>query len=261
MRGSRPPGDQQLNALFSLLAAGLESGGVRTSVLGQALLAASSTISLGVSALQQQAVPDGAAGAAAAPGTTPRPLPAITPRGGILPSPRPASGLTPRTGGATPRTPGLAAVLEGGGAGAGRANTQLAAMFAWRPDPDVVVHGWAAADGDALRHSVRSRGLQGLQPEQWGLSLGSYPDGTGNGWAVGLGRSSAVAAAAAAAGGSSSGSAAGGREGSSNGAPNLFELSLQFSVGEGMLVTPGVLCAVHGGRTTLFAGLKTTWDW
>ncbi|GAB4819450.1 hypothetical protein N2152v2_006496 [Parachlorella kessleri] len=237
---------------------GLESGGVRTAVLGQAILAPTNTLSVGLSTLHHPPLAASDSTSATA-GTTPRPV--LTPRGGsILPSPRMAASAGAGSSGFTPRTP-----LDGAGAPAGPAvgavgapgSTQVAAMFAWRPDPDVVLHGWAASDRTVLERSVRSRGVRGLQSDHWGFSVGSYPDGTGNGWAVGLGRSPAVAAAAAAASGGVTSSNGSG----DSGGPNLFELSLQFSVGEGMLVTPGVLCAVHEERTTLFAGVKTSWEW
>lgn len=196
---------------------------MRSALFGQVLHAPSSTLSLGLTATHQQA----------APVSTPRASPSSSPSRGFYPSPRGAA------------SPGAGAPAPSYDAGAPW--RQLGAMFAWRPDDDVVVHGWVATDPEALRRGVRRRGVRGLQPEQWGLSLGSYPDGTGNGWAVGLGRSAAVVGA--------------GGGGDYGGAPNLFELSLQFSAGEGMVVSPGVMCAVQSGRTTLFAGLKTSWDW
>jgi hypothetical protein len=113
-----------------------------------------------------------------------------------------------------------------------------------------VLHGWAAADGDEVESSLRSRQLGQLRPHAWGLVLGSYPDNSGNGWAFGVGRTGV--------GESYQGSASSG--GGSELAPNLFELSLQFDVGDGLLLTPGmVLVRQQGGQHTAFVGLSSAW--
>ena len=90
-----------------------------------------------------------------------------------------------------------------------------------------------------------------MRPQQWGLVLASYPDGSGTSWAVGLGRSTSAAAAAATA--ASGGDAA-------LMLPNLAELSLQFDLGEGLLLTPGMLLmARDGGATAAFMGVNCAW--
>lgn len=133
--------------------------------------------------------------------------------------------------------------------GAPAAQRQLGSTLAWRLGEDAVLHGWAAADADEVEHSVRSGRLAEVRPQQWGLLLGSFPDGSGNGWAVGAGHS------AAAAGASEAGAAGGSRL-----LPNLYELSLQFNMGDGLTVTPGmVVLAPRGGRTTALLGVRTAW--
>ncbi|PSC70668.1 cyanobacterial porin [Micractinium conductrix] len=140
------------------------------------------------------------------------------------------------------------------GAASGR---QLGAMLAWRLGDDAVVHGWAAADGAEVEREVRAgRYAEAARPRQWGLSLGSYPDGSGNGWALGVGRT------APATGGSGGGGGGGGSgSGSSDLLPDTYELSLQYSLGDGLLVTPGmVLLAPPGGKApTAFIGMRTAW--
>ena len=123
----------------------------------------------------------------------------------------------------------------------GAARRQLGATLAWRLGDDAVLHGWAAADADEVERSVRVGRLADVRPQQWGVTLGSYPDGSGNAWAAGVGRSQA---------------GGGGRL-----RPNLFELSLQFNMGDGLSLSPGlvVLARQAGGHAALL-GLRTVWD-
>ena len=141
---------------------------------------------------------------------------------------------------------------------------QLAALMAWRLDPEVVLHGWATTDARSMGRSLR-RGslLAAARPSEWGLVLGSMPDGSGNGWALGTGRVAGLAAAGAPSSSSSS-SAGGAASGASSQAaggllPNLLELSLQFNLGEGLLFTPGMVLLRRGGRNAAFVGMKSEW--
>lgn len=136
---------------------------------------------------------------------------------------------------------------------------QLGAMLAWRLGQDAVVHAWAAADGAEVERRVRAGELgAAARPREWGLVLGSYPDGTGNGWALGVGRSATAAAAAAGGGAGTASSSAGGPPAV---LPNLFELSLQWNLGEGLLLSPGLLLLSRGGGKDpiAFMGLRSTW--
>ncbi len=200
-------------------------GGSAWSVLAQAVVAPTTSLSAGMTYLHHSS--EAAASAAAAD-----------------PAAAAAAGVSggPAMVGALERT---AAPLSGAPA----ARRQLGSTLAWRLGEDAVLHGWAAADADEVEHSVRAGQLAAVRPQQWGLLLGSFPDGSGNGWAVGAGHSAAAA-----------GGAAGAVAASNRLLPNLYELSLQFNLGDGLTLTPGmVVLAPRGGRTTALLGLRTAW--
>jgi hypothetical protein len=147
------------------------------------------------------------------------------------------------------------AAAEGGAAGAA-SQRQLGATLAWRLGDDAVLHGWAATDADAPGTGGRTGQLRdAVTPRQWGLVLGSYPGASsGAAWALGVGRTAAGSAAAAGASGSGSGGSGGDL------LPNMYELSLQFDLGEGLLVTPGMVVTTQpGGGGTAFLGLQSAW--
>lgn len=131
---------------------------------------------------------------------------------------------------------------------------QLGTTLAWRFGDDAVLHGWAAADAGDIEARARAGRLASVRPAQWGLSLGSYPDGSGNAWALGVGRSAAAAGAEGAAG-------VGGGDGAATSlAPNLYELSLQYNMGDGLLLTPGMaVLRRQGGGYTALLGVRTAW--
>lgn len=200
-------------------------GGSAWSVLAQAVLAPTTSLSAGMTYLHHSS-------AAAASSAAADPAAAAAADGG--------SG------------PAMVGALERVAApfGAPAAQRQLGSTLAWRLGEEAVLHGWAAADADEVEHSVRDGRLAAVRPQQWGLLLGSFPDGSGNGWAVGAGHSAAASGAAAGAG------AAANRL-----LPNLYELSLQFNLGDGLTLTPGmVVLAPRGGRTTALLGVRTAWS-
>lgn len=206
-------------------------GGSDSSLLAQAVVAPTTSLSAGAAYLQHRtAAPaeagPGSAAAAAAAGGGPAAV-------GVLE--HAAAGplaLAASPGGFTPAR-------------------QLGTTLAWRFGDDAVLHGWAAADADDVQTRVRAGRLASVRPAQWGLSLGSYPDGSGNAWALGVGRSAAAAAAPGAQGGAGEAASL---------APNLYELSLQFNMGDGLLLTPGmvVLRRAGGGHTALL-GVRSAW--
>ncbi|PRW56917.1 cyanobacterial porin [Chlorella sorokiniana] len=198
-------------------------GGSAWSVLAQAVVAPTSSLSAGMTYLHHSS---GAAASAAAAAADPAAAAAAAAGGG----------------------PAMVGALERAAApfGAPAAQRQLGSTLAWRLGEDAVLHGWAAADADEVEHSVRAGRLADVRPQQWGLLLGSFPDGSGNGWAAGAGHSAAAAG----------GGAAGNRL-----LPNLYELSLQFNLGDGLTLTPGmVVLAPRGGRTTALLGVRTAWS-
>ncbi|KAL4451786.1 hypothetical protein ABPG75_007448 [Micractinium tetrahymenae] len=236
----------------------LPSGGAAASLLAQLVVAPTNSLSLGLALLEHrsEASTAGTAGTAAA---------AAAAAGGAagVADQVSGSGSGAALVGALGRAAGTAA--DALGISAACEARQLGALLAWRLGQDAVVHGWAAADGAEVERRLRTGQLgAAAQPAAWGLVLGSYPDGSGNGWALGVGRS--AAAAAAIAGGSSSGSSASGDSGGSGGGespllPNLFELSLQWNMGEGLLLSPGLLLVTRGGGKDplAFLGLRSTW--
>ncbi len=211
-------------------------------------MAPTNSLSVGLTLLEQrsQAAPAAAAAAAAAPGG----LGAAGSQAPWASSDAALVGVLGRAVGAAADALGVSAACEA---------RQLGAMLAWRLGQDAVVHGWAAADGAAVERRLRAGELgAAARPREWGLVLGSYPDGTGNGWALGLGRCAAAAAAAA---GGGAGADAGCQGGPCPVLPNLFELSLQWNLGEGVLLSPGLLLVTRdGGKEPLaFLGLRSTW--
>ena len=108
---------------------------------------------------------------------------------------------------------------------------------------------------EVVDQSLRSGTLSSVRPEQWGLTLGSYPDGSGSGWAVGVGHTAALAVAADA--GEGAGASAAG--GSPWELPNLYEVSLQFNLGGGLSLTPGMLLVRQAAESVAYLGLKSAW--
>jgi hypothetical protein len=124
---------------------------------------------------------------------------------------------------------------------------QVGATLAWKLGDAAVLHGWASAGGERLGSQLRERKFAEVRPDKWGLVLGSYPDGSGSGWTCGIGRS-----------------VAGGSQPSSDGAahlaPNMVELSLQYNLGDGLLLTPGlVVVKQRSGEHVAFLGAKSAW--
>lgn len=105
---------------------------------------------------------------------------------------------------------------------------------------DLALHGWTAAEAD----SVETKAWHDIE---WGMSLGPQQDGSGNGWCLGIGK---VAAA---------GPGPQSEDPLEALQPNLMEISTQWNMGDGMLLTPGVVVLRKGGQNTVFAGVKTAW--
>lgn len=105
---------------------------------------------------------------------------------------------------------------------------------------ELALHGWAAADADVVE-------TRSWHEVQWGMSLGPQDDGSGNGWCLGMGKVNAAGL------GSPSEDLLAAMQ------PNLFEVSTQWNLGDGMMLTPGVVVLRRGGQSTVFAGIKTAW--
>jgi hypothetical protein len=121
----------------------------------------------------------------------------------------------------------------------GQPQRQLGGMVALSIK-DLALHGWAAADSDSLE-------TKAWHDIQWGMSVGPRQDGSGNGWSLGVGK---IAAA---------GPGPQSEELLEALQPNLIEISTQWNMGDGMLLTPGVVVLKKGGQNTVFAGIKTAW--
>lgn len=129
----------------------------------------------------------------------------------------------------------------------GELDQQVGTTLAWKLGDGAVLHGWASAGGERVASQLRERRVADVRPDEWGVVLGSYPDGSGSGWMCGIGRS--------AAGGGQPGS-----DGASDLAPNMVELSLQHNLGDGLLVTPGlVVVKQRSGEHVAFLGVKSVW--
>lgn len=204
-------------------------GAAAASVLAQAVVAPTNNLSAGMTYLEHRS-----SHAAAAAGPS---------------SPPPQEAADAGAGG-----PALVGALQRVAPAAGAApspSRQLGTTLAWRLGDDAVLHGWAAADADEVERRVRGGRLADVRPWQWGLTLGSYPDGSGNAWAASVGHSAAAEGGGGGAGG----------QGTAPLLPNLYELSLQFNLGDGLALTPGlVVLAPRGGRRpTAFLGARTAW--
>ena len=105
---------------------------------------------------------------------------------------------------------------------------------------ELALHGWTAAEAD----SIYTKSWHDIQ---WGMSVGPRQEGSGNGWSLGIGK---VAAAGAGAQSDDPLEAL---------QPNLMEISTQWNMGDGLLLTPGVVVLRKGGQNTVFAGVKTAW--
>lgn len=212
-------------------------GSAACSLLAQAVVAPFNSLSVGATYLEHRSEVAGGAGA----GTNGAEAAEVDGGGGGL--------QRPAMLGALQRFAPLAAAAAAATGGASvESERQLGATLAWKLGDAAVLHGWAAADGDEVERRVRSGQLAEVRPSAWGLLLGSYPDGSGSGWAFGVGRSATAEANGA---------------GSENGTllvPNLFELNLQFNMGDGLLLTPAMLLMKQAsGRHTAFLGLKSAW--
>lgn len=108
---------------------------------------------------------------------------------------------------------------------------------------DIAVHGWTAAAADSLE----SRNFHNAQ---WGVTMAPRPDGSATSWALGIGK--------VAAGGSPTASPVASDTIEAL-QPNIMELSTQFDLGDGMLLTPGLVVMRRGGQHTVYAGVKTSW--
>lgn len=73
--------------------------------------------------------------------------------------------------------------------------------------------------------------------------LGSYPRSSGSGWTLAMGHVAGVI----------------GAEGSWN-MPNVYEASVAVGMGDGLVVSPGVVVVRQGAGSTAFAGLKSSWS-
>lgn len=106
----------------------------------------------------------------------------------------------------------------------------------------LVMHGWATSEGDLAMH----RSWNG---KQWGFSVGPKAvqgaGGEGASWAVAVGRL---------------GETRGIQHWQKAIQPDTYEVSAQIHVGEGMSVIPGITTLRRNDRTTVFAGLKTSWQ-
>jgi hypothetical protein len=141
----------------------------------------------------------------------------------------------------TPTSSSLGGVGVGGIAPPplGQQQRQLGGMLAVSIG-DLALHGWTAAAADTVE-------TKAWHVIQWGMSVGPRQDGSGNGWSLGIGK------IAAAGPGTQSDDPLEALQ------PNLMEISTQWNMGDGMLLTPGVVVLRKGGQNTVFAGLKTAW--
>lgn len=117
---------------------------------------------------------------------------------------------------------------------------RFAALVALRSS-GLVMHGWATYEGDSSVY-------QSWNGTQWGFCLGPKPlqaaEEPGSSWAVAVGRlgkgviqhwQEAIQ-------------------------PDTYEVSAQIHLGEGMSVIPGIVTLRRNDHTTVFAGLKTCWQ-
>jgi len=136
---------------------------------------------------------------------------------------------------------GVQLAVAGKGGAAGRlTERQLGATMALSVG-GAAVHGWASAAAD----SVEKRKLEDVE---WGLTLGPRPDGSGTGWALGIGKCGPGIAPGP------------GEDPLLALQPNVVELSTHFNVGDGLVVTPGVVMLRRNQQPTMFAGFKTIWQ-
>jgi hypothetical protein len=134
---------------------------------------------------------------------------------------------------------GAAAAPAAAGPAAGPV-VELAATAALSLPAGLALHGWACSAAAPAPAAAA----------EWGATLLPRPAGPGAaGWALSAARSLAVDSA----------EPAGGAAPRAGLAPNIFELSAQLDLGDGLLLTPGVVALRRRGRTALFAGVKTAW--
>lgn len=119
---------------------------------------------------------------------------------------------------------------------------QLGAMFALDCIGGLAFHGWATTPEDSISAGI-------YDEVQWGLSAFPRPDGSDSGWALGIGRCSKI--------GSTSRTQMTGVLKSMD--PNMLEVSSHFNMGDGILVSPGVVLLRQEGNAAVFAGLRSTW--
>lgn len=111
---------------------------------------------------------------------------------------------------------------------------KLGIIAAGRVRSSLAMHSWAIVDLVEDEFSID-------QISSWGFSVASYPNGSANGWALGIGRLS----------------------GSDDGGdlrPNLYEASMHVKAGNGLTLSPGLLMLRSGmhERKSIYAGLRST---
>ena len=192
-----------------------EDGTVQDTILAQAVIAPIPAISLGVTVLE--------------PGEN-----FLGGDDGLL-----TAGALGSARGSLPSARGSARSSRGGGAASIVSQREYGAMVAVAGG-NFALHGWATADTDTVE-------TKAWHDVQWGLTLGPRPDGSGNGWSLGVGKVTAV------------GPGLQSIDPVEALQPNMVELSTQWNLGEGMLLTPGVVVLRKDGKSTIFAGVKTAW--
>jgi hypothetical protein len=117
---------------------------------------------------------------------------------------------------------------------------RYAALVALRSSK-LVMHGWATLEGDSAMY----RSWNGTK---WGLCIGPKPRQAagepGSSWAVAVGRLGEGVI----------------RRWQEAIQPDTYEVSAQIHFGEGMSVIPGIVTLRRNDHTTVFAGLKTCWQ-
>lgn len=97
--------------------------------------------------------------------------------------------------------------------------------------------------GDTIALSGWATVVRGAQSARdWGFTAASYPDGSGSGWAISVGRS------------------AGGLPQEEGLPPPLtLEASCQLPLADGLSLCPGLVAVKHPGCTTAALALRTLW--
>lgn len=132
----------------------------------------------------------------------------------------------------------------------GQEGRRIGCSFALASGGGGALHGWATTGAKALAN-------RSFEEYEWGLALGPQPDGSGNGWVLGMGKVPLLGGATATVVPPSTDGSSGDLKTVLQ--PNVLEASTQINLGDGLCVTPGVVMMRRRGRNTLFAGLKTAW--